>query len=408
MSNKTFSRFNGILNISATHLLILGAAIRLLPAAFTAHPTDIISWMTVGSSIFHGQNPYALSSFGLVYPPLWGLICGVAYASFVITQSFFVFNFFIKLPIILADLALAEYIRKFVLSKTGKERKSKEAMILFLFNPVAIILSGIWGMFDSIPVFLVLLSTIFLYRRQYVRSSLIFGIAIAFKGFYPAMLLPLFLYLVKDELKVRGLLQYLALSVIVPFVVSAPFLVANATSFFNMTVIHLEQRQLSNLTYWFAIRLTFFQNQNLASFVSFVLFAILFPLAYIYLLKQAKLKIVTLSISQVILAFFLTSPTVNEQYLVWLLVPFVLYATIEGQRVKLFLYALTAIDTVFILANTGPGFLSPLNLDFGPLQDLWSITPVLVFCGTLFSVVSLLTFRKIIKHSSPIVNEMEQ
>jgi Gpi18-like mannosyltransferase len=405
---KTTSHFNGILNLSTRHLFILGALIRLMPAAFTAHPTDIVSWMTIGSSIFHGQNPYALSSFGLVYPPLWGFVCGIVYASFAATQSPFVFNFLIKLPIVLADLTLAKYIRKFVLERTKNEKTSKEAMILYLFNPVTIILSGIWGMFDSIPVFLTLLSTIFLFKRQYVRSSLFLGIAIAFKGFYPAMLLPMFLYLVKNEVKIRGLIKYLVLSVIVPFIVSAPFLAADATAFVNMTVIHFEHRQLSNLTYWFAIRLAFSQNQDLVSFVAFASFATLFSMAYLYLMKQAKLNMVMLSISQIILAFFLTSPTVNEQYLVWLLVPLIVYATIEDHRIKLFLYALTVIDTIFILANTGPGFLTPLNLSFGPFQDLWSITPILVICAILFSVVSLANFRKIIKRNSPIVNEMEQ
>ena len=157
-----------LLTICCTEkLLILGLIIRLIPAAFTAHPTDIESWKTVGAAIYSGQNPYALPAFGLVYPPLWGFICGLAYATYVATQSSLVFNFTIKLPIILADLALAMTLRDFVFGETGNKEAARKAMILYLFNPMTIILSGIWGMFDSIPVFLVLLSTILLFNKQY-------------------------------------------------------------------------------------------------------------------------------------------------------------------------------------------------------------------------------------------------
>lgn len=388
-------------------LLILGLIIRLVPAAFTAHPSDIESWRTIGFTLYTGQNPYVIESFGLVYPPLWGFICGIAYATYVATQNFLVFNFTIKLPIILADLGIATYLRKFVFARTGNEKKAKQAMILYLFNPVTIILSGIWGMFDSIPVFLLLLSSLFLFKKHYFRSSFVFGIAIAFKGFYPAMLLPLFLYIIKNEEKIREVLKYLIMSILVPLIVSIPFLVDDTSSFFNMTILHFEQRQLSNLTYWFPIRLVFSQNQNLVSFVAFVSFVILFLIAYFFMLKKVRPKNILLNMSQIVLIFFLTSPTVNEQYFVWLLMPLIIYTTIKDPRMEKFLYILTGIVTVFILSNAGPHLLSPLHFSLGPIQDLWSITPILVVCAILFSVLSLITFQKIIKYKGPIVKEME-
>lgn len=394
---------------SVNTLLILGLIVRLLPAAFTAHPLDIESWKTVGAAIYSGQNPYALPAFGLVYPPLWGFICGMAYAIYASTQSALVFNFVIKLPIILADLALATNIRKFVSARTGNEKAAKEGMVLYLFNPVAIILSGIWGMFDSIPVFLVLLSAIFLFNRQYVKSSVVLGIAIAFKGFYPAMLLPFFVYVVsKAEGEIREAFKYLVISVLVPFIISAPFLIADAASFVNMTVIHFEQRQLSNLTYWFPIRLAFSQNQNLVSFMAFMSFVVFFPLAYIYLLKRSNPKMLMLSMSQIILVFFLTSPTVNEQYLLWLLMPMIIQVTLGSKKLKKFLYALTGITAVFILANTGPLFLSPLIEEFGLIQQLWPITSIMLICTLLFIIVSILTLRKTIKEDTSKNEQMRE
>ena len=383
---------------SVTTILILGLIVRLLPAAFTAHPLDIESWKAVGAAIYSGQNPYALPAFGLVYPPLWGFICGMAYAIYASTQSALMFNFVIKLPIILADLALAITIKNFVLAKTANEKKAKEALALYLFNPMTIILSGIWGMFDAIPVFLVLLSTILLLKTQYLKSSIVFGFAIAFKGFYPAMLLPLFSYIIiRVQGKIREGIKYLALSAIVPFAISMPFLIADASAFFDMTTLHFAQRPLSNLTYWYPVHLVLPQYQNLLSNLGFTSFIVLFSVSYIYLAKLADLKTITLSMTQIILAFFLTSPTVNEQYITWLLMPMILYVTIEQQSLKKLLYVLTGIVTVFTLANTGPSFFSPLHLDLDQIHGLWPLTLIMVVCSVFFVLVSLLVLQKTIK-----------
>jgi Gpi18-like mannosyltransferase len=398
-----------IFSYSSGKFLLLGALIRILPAAFTAHPTDIVSWMTIGSAVFHGQNPYALQSFGLVYPPLWGFLCGIAYGSFELTQNPFVFNFVIKLPIILADLLLAKHLGNFVLERTKDERKAKQAMMLYLFNPMTIILSGIWGMFDAIPVFLVLLSTVLLLKRQYFKSSIAFGVAIAFKGFYPAMLLPLFVYTIdKNEGRTPKAIVFSVVALLVPFVISLPYLITDAQSFLNMTLLHFGQRQLSNLTYWFALRLAFWQYQDLISIIALTVFLVSFSLVYLYLLKKSDRKSLMLLIVQIILSFFLFSPTVNEQYVVWLLVPLIIVVSIGNQKLGVFLHGISVVTLVFILANTGPGFLAPLNFDLGPIQTLWSITPILVVCGLLFSVISILAFRKTIKGDEIMIGEMSR
>lgn len=101
--------------------------------------------------------------------------------------------------------------------------------------------------------------------------------------------------------------------------------------------------------------------------------------------------------TQIVFVFFLTSPTVNEQYFVWLLMPMILCVAIENQGLKKSLYALTGIVTVFTLANTGPLFLSPLSLDLGPIQNIWSIAPIMVVCALLFAVFSLFTLHKTLK-----------
>lgn len=380
----------------STKFAILGLLIRLVPAAFTAHPIDMQAWKTIGAAIYNGRNPYTLPAFGLVYPPLWGLICSVAYAIYAPTQNSFVFNFAIKLPIIAVDIAMAKTIETIILTKTKNQRTARGAMMLYLFNPLTIILSSFWGMFDAIPAFLVLLSMIFLNRKQYLKSSLVLGVGIAFKGAYPAFLLPLFLYTIMKTEGKSQTLRYLASSMLVPVITSMPFVVANATSYVNMTIAHHVEGQLTNLTYWLAIRSVFSQNQGIVSTISLVTLITAFPTLYAYVLRKAGLKPILRTVIFVILAFYLVSPTVNEQYVVWLLPPLVIYAATERQRMRTYLYALTIIATVYALANTGGGFFLPINSQIGQYQQLW---PVMVICGLLFPVVSVVALRKAMKEN---------
>lgn len=355
-------------------LAILGLLIRLVPAAFTAHPSDITAWKTIGAAIYHGQNPYTLPAFGLVYPPLWGLVCSVAYTFYLPTQNSFVFNFLIKLPIIAVDIAMAKTIERIVLTTTRNQRTALEAMMLYLFNPMTIILSAFRGMFDAIPAFLVLLSMILLYRKQYLKSSLALGVGIAFKGAYPALLLPLFLYtIMKTEGKGKTL-GYLASSMLIPVITSVPFVVANAASYFNMIITHNVQGQLSNLTYWLVIRSVFYQNQEILSAISLVIFITAFSTLYAFVLWKADPKLIIRSIILVILIFFLTAPTVNEEYFVWLLPSMIICATTEIQRLKIYVYALTTIVTVYAIARAS--------------------APVLVICSLAFPVVSAAALRE--------------
>lgn len=367
----------------------------MIPAAFTAQPADMQSWKTIGAAIYSGQNPYTLPAYGLVYPPLWGFICSIAYAIFTQTQNPFVFNLTIKLPIIAADIAIAGTIETIILSKTKDQKIARGAMILYLFNPVAIILSSLWGMFDSIPVFLVLLSMLFLTRKQYAKSSLALGVGIAFKGLYPALLVPLFLYIVaKTEVEKRQPLKYLALSAVVPVVTSIPFIMADAIAYVSRTIHHYVERHLSNLTYWLAVRLVLPQNQDIVSTISFVTFVVAFPTVYIYILRKADAGMTAKTMTQVILAFFLVSTTVNEQYVIWLLPPMIIYTMTIKQKTKIFVYAITTIATIYAIANNGTSFLTPVSPQIIQIQHL---LPVMIVCSILFPAVSAIALRETMK-----------
>ncbi|MFX0212178.1 MAG: hypothetical protein ACFFDT_39760, partial [Candidatus Hodarchaeota archaeon] len=117
-------------------------------------------WQSIGSAILSGSNPYALTSNALIYPPLWGIFCATGYLSYTLTNNSFISYFTLKLPIIIADIFISLTIQKIVYNHTLDITKARTAMILYLFNPVTIIISSLWGMFDAIPTLFALFSIV--------------------------------------------------------------------------------------------------------------------------------------------------------------------------------------------------------------------------------------------------------
>jgi hypothetical protein len=183
---------------------------------------------------------------------------------------------------------------------------------------------------------------------------------------------------------------------LVPVIASIPFFVADAASYFSMIITHNVQGQLTNLTYWLAIHSVFNQNQDVVSTISLVTFVIAFPTLYAYVLRKTDPKLMARTMMLVILAFYLTSPTVNEQYIVWLLPPMIIYVTTKKRKLKTYLYALTTIATVYVIANTGTGFFQPISSQLGQYQHLW---PAMVMCSLLFPAFSAVTMLKAMKEN---------
>lgn len=397
------------------YLLTIGFLIRLILSPFTRDPWDMDIWASIGSAIYSGQNPYALPALGLVYPPLWAIFCTTSYLVYVLTKNVFLQYFTIKLPIILADILICSGIRKIVYNLTGDTIKARTALLLYIFNPVTIIFSSLWGMFDAIPTLFAFLSLIYLVQGKYLESGLALGIGIGFKGFFPALLLPFFLfYIWKKKRELISCLRYLIYSISIPLIISVPFLLIDSQAYiFSMT--YHANRLPQNLTYWFLARklleIRGVSTNTITTFSSF-LFLSLFCMLYLFFIKKANIwptkekhadiKIVLKGSVSVILIFFITSNTVNEQYLVWTLPFLIVYMTSHDQSLKPFFYALCGLDTFFVAVNVGPSFFTPLIE-----MPLWWTTfqyselsiRLMILTGSLFSVACVTAFLKLIDNN---------
>ncbi len=172
--------FNIALLLSLAFLL--RAALSIL---FVGHSTDILCFSAWAQAMAeHGPSGFYSSGMFADYPPgymyvLWAM--ATFQRLFGLTSNSVLAVLLIKLPAILADLALAYFVYKFAL-KSGAT--GTQAILLFAvaaFHPAFAFISGGWGQIDSILA-LCLLGTIWLYTSgRRVAAGALFGLAILIK-----------------------------------------------------------------------------------------------------------------------------------------------------------------------------------------------------------------------------------
>lgn len=158
-------------------LLLLGILVREVFSFWTGHPFDFEIWVRTGYWVVRGFSPYAplpyapgvsfANDFGngsnaaIGYLPFWPLLLGAIYELYsgVGFGDRFVYYFLLKQPIIFADVLLAFLLFAYV--RRQNPELAPKVMALWLFSPITIIISSIWGTFDSMamsPVLLALLA----------------------------------------------------------------------------------------------------------------------------------------------------------------------------------------------------------------------------------------------------------
>ncbi len=98
----------------------------------------------------------ATSTIG--YLPFWPLVTGALYEVYTAIgiQSRFLFYFLLKQPMIIGDVLLAFTLYSYV--KMRNLEKADWIARFWLLSPLNIILSGMWGMFDSLSMLFVVLA----------------------------------------------------------------------------------------------------------------------------------------------------------------------------------------------------------------------------------------------------------
>jgi Gpi18-like mannosyltransferase len=160
--------------VRVRNLLIVGILVREAFSFWTGHPFDFEVWVRTGYWVARGFSPYAplpfapgvsfADDFGdgnnaaIGYLPFWPILLTGIYGlySLVGFGDRFVYYFLIKQPIILADVLVAYLLYLYV--RRENPDKATGVMVLWLFSPVTVIVSAIWGTFDSMAMLCVMMA----------------------------------------------------------------------------------------------------------------------------------------------------------------------------------------------------------------------------------------------------------
>ncbi len=203
-----------------TRVLLIGLTVRLLLAPFFVQSYDFVHLYYSAFDIVKGINPYVVYDFA--YPPVMLYVLSfltIIYfraglflenlgwpsaidwppslfkAAFISTPliGFDVppplFNLVFKIPILVADTAVAILLYKICYMQMMDIGLAKKSMLLWYLNPLTIWMSSIHGAFDSVAVFFALFAFYLLIRNRYCLGAFSLGIGTLTK-LYPAFIIP--------------------------------------------------------------------------------------------------------------------------------------------------------------------------------------------------------------------------
>lgn len=162
---------------------------------------DIKKLHQISEVILEGNNPYKAFDF-TIYPPIgYYLESATLFVSSLLGIPFHILT---KLWPNFADIAIGLLLYKFLIKLKTKPTLASIWSLVFILNPISIIISSAHGQIDSISSFLVLLTIYVIYfhtiKFYSLLSAALLGLAISIKP-NPVMLLPFFLIFIKEKLK---------------------------------------------------------------------------------------------------------------------------------------------------------------------------------------------------------------
>ena len=348
-------------------ILIVGTAGRLVIAPFFAHAVDMFHWYEIGTGLLHNEiplsnffTPYQYSFFLFVFPAtiLFEFLSQHVWTGFTLMSSLppalnpgahwgvtvvpgLVFDFLLKLPLILSDLLIGLFLYRILVKISGDERLARVGAAMWMLNPLAIWISSGWGMFDTFPALFTVL-TVYLClegRFEFAGASLI--LSIAMKYYAVVLLFPflLFVWRTGGTQKVPRVLLVCAGLGAALFLPSA---MATTSNFFQLagTSSSLVATYYPGLSFWTLV-FTLFPNFNDTVPSSLILAAgLLAVYACVWRARATGAGMLVLSFALPLALTLVFFRFVGENFFVWLL-PFAIILAAGDRNQSLILWGLS-------------------------------------------------------------------
>lgn len=171
-------------------ILAIALLVRLVPALLlpVGARYDIESFRLVGAALLNGEEVYTSAARNRhPYLPLQMIWIGSALWSARYTAVPFVL--WLKLPAVLADVAITAVIFKMSRRRQATTATAVTLALLFALNPVSVLITAYHGQFDALPTLLLLLAWVGWEMRRTGWSAVALGLATLNKT-WPALFWP--------------------------------------------------------------------------------------------------------------------------------------------------------------------------------------------------------------------------
>lgn len=314
------------LKCELTQLMILAGVLRLILVPFFSASFNYVNWFRAEYVLLNDpSNFYAYTS----YPPLFHFIFLPAYLVFRSTTLQAPFLYAAKLPLIVSDLVSAYLVYIVITYLTNDKTSALKGFILYAFNPFLIVVSAIWGEFDTISNLFVIIG--FYYARclkKFTKSALFLGLGIATK-IYPVFLIPLYFLDYVRSLPNRSIriifgrfMRFLWVAMTPSIIFFSPFLIL------NHNLVFFGLRWSTEITWRdigpFSLLLALVQSTGISSFVLYPVCQFASISGFVIIFILVNLNKIALEINHVLWfpLIFLYSSVLHENHIVWAL-PFV-------------------------------------------------------------------------------------
>ena len=343
--------------IPAKHLAI-GLLIREILAPFTGNPYDFEIWVRLGYYMTGLGSPYQkLSyapglSFNIVptigsigYPPLSAFLFGLIYETYLLlgAESRYLYYFLMKQPIIISDIGVAAMLAK-ILTLSGDHSSARTASLVWLYLPLSIIVSSIWGALDPITLFLVLSSVYVYIAGRKLSSSLLLGLSIFLK-IIPIIFLPVLF--IQRGMSARRKLQYAFVSLGIPLFGTLAPVIGLSWGFPGLVSTLAYQAALPGYGEMSILHpLTLVATPRIIQVLTGLLWVPALCATYYYIYKRQLGLIDAFLLS--IIVFSISRPFLPEQ---WAIYPLAFILIIQGHANWGHFVGLGLVSTLFLLTN---------------------------------------------------------
>lgn len=322
-------------------LIVLLAALlaRLIPALLlpVGATYDIESYKLVTDGLLSGQEVYAAALGRHPYLPFQMVIMGASALMAQWTNIPYVVA--IKLPTILADVAITALIIHSARREWLSENYAFHLGWLYALNPVSILVTAYHGQFEAVTLFLALLAWFYWrFARRPLASAVGLGLAILNKT-WPVIFLPLLVLRMRSR---RQQIYYAAVAVAIPALITLAYILLFSPNVRPMLLRILTHRGVAG--YWGPTAVLAMLGQTAPAAQSLFDTVLVFRtwlllaagVAAVWITRQQSLLNAMVT---TMLCIFVITIGIGIQWLVWL-IPFAVLAR-EEQRLKWYSVAAT-------------------------------------------------------------------